>query len=367
MAIKRLYIIFLLVSSKILSSHLFENYKELKGKIAHVQIANLPTPINKFSKLNNIFIKRDDLAGYENLYGGNKVRKLEFLLADALKQGVKQIITWGCVGSNHAVATACYSKQLGLNCFLMLLNQSNSPVVKQNLLLDYYFGSTMQLYDNNKQRVEALEIILASNKDTYFIPTGGSVPLGCLGYVNAALELKWQIDNGIMPEPDYIYLPVGSCGTTAGLLLGLKLAKIKSKIIAVTVYPQSIKHFSDNIEKLFVATNKLLNDLSKDISVFEFSKEQLIINKDFCGVSYGVITPEAQEAMLLMKSDEDINLEGTYSAKAFAALIADVKNNYINKSSIVLFWNTYCGLDFSKFTSDIDYKNLPAKLHKYFN
>src|SRR5436190_320309 len=133
---KILYIISCVLSFQAYALPLFEYLPELENKIPYIQLANLPTPIEKCGEIenilnhHNIYIKRDDLTGFKNLYGGNKVRKLEFLLGDALQHHAKKIITYGCVGTNHGLATACYSNKLGLDCLLMLKNQPNSPVVR---------------------------------------------------------------------------------------------------------------------------------------------------------------------------------------------------------------------------------------------
>ncbi len=356
------------------AAYLFEHCKELDSAIAYMSFADLPTPIDRCHTLgnvlgyHNIFIKRDDLTGFDGLYGGNKVRKLEFLLADALQQGAKKIVTFGCVGTNHGLATACYARQLGLDCLLMLKHQPNSPVVRQNLLLDHYFNAEIQIFANNEIRNSALNNVLANNKDIYFFPTGGSVPLGVLGYVNAAFELKKQIQHGVMPEPDFIYLPIGSCGTTAGLLLGFALADIRSTIVAISVEPEStVDGFFKRTQELFFETNKLLNSCSRSIPLLAFPDEQLMINKDFCGTEYGGWMSNVDDAAQFMRKTEHINLEGTYSAKAFAAILADIENNVRTKDEVLLFWNTYCGLDFSHLTSTVDYKQLPAEVHNYFD
>jgi D-cysteine desulfhydrase len=289
------------------------------------------------------------------------------LLGDAVQKRTKKIITFGCVGTNHGLATACYSKQLGLDCLLMLKSQPNSRVVRQNLLLDHYFNAQIALFSNNQVRKAALDAIVEQENDTYFIPTGGSVPLGALGYVNAAFELKDQIQKGMLPEPDFIYLPIGSCGTTAGLLLGFALAKINSKIIGVAIEPEeAVDELQANTQKLFLATNELLHAQSTEVPLVEFPEAQLMINKDFCGEYYGQWLPTGDDAAQLMKNEENINLEGTYSAKAFAALIADVKNNSVMKDKVILFWNTYCGLDFSQMINTIDYHELNPEVHGYF-
>lgn len=352
--------------------YLFEQFAELKSKISHVQLTKLPTPIYRCHNLEKIvdhktiFVKRDDLTGSENLYGGNKVRKLEFLLGDVIQKGIKKVITFGCVGSNHALATACYAYKLGLDCLLFLKNQPNSSIVRQNLLLDHYFNAEIQIFRNNTERQVALEIVMAEDKAIYFIPTGGSVPLGILGFVNAAFELKAQIDEGIIPKPDAIYLPIGSCGTTAGLLLGFTLAQINSKIIAVAVESeQQINAYYDRTKKLFLETNQLLHRATNSIPLVKFPDENLILNKDFA-TNYGEWSTSSNDAIEFMKNGENITLEGTYSAKALSALIADVENNRIDKNAVLLFWNTYCGLDFSSLISPINYKELNPETHKYF-
>lgn len=352
---------------------LFNRYPELTHTLAHIELAQLPTPLMRCSHLERvvghptIFVKRDDLTATGNLYGGNKVRKLEFLLADAVRTGAKSVITYGCVGSNHALATACYAHQLGLACTLMLKPQPNSWVVRQNLLLDRHFNAEIMLFPDNATRSAALEKMLAADADAYFIPTGGSVPLGAVGYVNAAFELREHIMSGAMPQPDVIYLPVGSCGTTAGLLLGLVLAQIPSKIIAVAVEPEdTADEFAHTVRKLFMQTNQLLNALSPSIPLVAFPEDQLTINKDFCGVAYGAWLPAGDVATALMLQAEGIVTEGTYSAKPIAALCADIAQGIRKQDDVVLLWNTYCGNDFSHITQSVDYKQLHAGVHTYF-
>ena len=352
---------------------LFEEFNELTWVIPHVSIANLPTPVHRLPHLEEalhhapIFIKRDDLTGSNGLYGGNKVRKLEFLLGDALQNNATKIIIFGCVGTNHGLATACYARQLGFDCLLMLKHQPNSWVVQQNLLLDHYFKADIRLFKNNEERWVALETLLENDTDAYFFPTGGSVALGAVGYVNAALELKHQIDAGDMPMPNTIYLPVGSCGTTAGLLLGFKIAGIPSTLKAVAVEPEETPNeFYENTKKLFTEANQLLHEALPSIPLYEFPETQLAINKDFCGQEYGLWLPEGDQATEIMYETEGITLEGTYSAKPVAALIADIQNGLLSDHEVALVWNTYCGLDFSALTANVQYKELPSEVHHYF-
>lgn len=352
---------------------LFDQYQDLETQIPYIPLAQLPTPVQPCHNLEKalhhspLFIKRDDLAGSITLYGGNKARKLEFLLADAVQKGAKKIITYGSTGTNHGLATACYAHTLGLECLLMLKHQPNSPVVRQNLLLDHYFGAKIKIFANNAERDSAAQAILQSSDNTYFFPTGGSVPLGAMGFVNAAFELKQQIEEGLLPKPDYIYLPIGSCGTTAGLLLGLTMAHIDSKIVAVAIEPEDAP--DDLLEKtknLFSETNQLIHNLSDNIPLYEFPESQITINKRFCDTQYGVWTPETDAGSALMLQQEGIALEGTYSAKILVALREDIEREIRNPSDCILLWNTYCGLDFSHLTHTVNYKDLPEELHTYF-
>ncbi|MDR3646744.1 MAG: pyridoxal-phosphate dependent enzyme [Candidatus Babeliales bacterium] len=354
---------------------LFKKFPTLKDKIAYVSFCDLPTPTHKLEKLckhldhQNIYIKRDDLSGLRlkdatHLFGGNKPRKLEFLLADAQKQNAKTIVTYGCAGSNHALATAVYANHLGLNSILMLKSQPNSKAVRHNLLLDKFYNAQFQFYPNNQVRSVAAQKLLSQDNTAYFFPTGGSIALGAVAFVNAIFELKEQIDNAVMPEPDVIYLPINSCGTTAGLLLGIKAAQLKTKIIAVAVEPEEVKdQFENETKKLFLETNTLLNSLDKNFGMFAFPETRFNVNKKFCGVEYGLFTKEAVEAKKTFKQLEGIALDGTYSSKAMVALMDDVRNN---KKTVVLFWNTYCGIDYSNLTNSVDYKELPEEFHKYY-
>ncbi len=355
----------LLLTFRVDALPLFDVFAELKTTVPYVQLANLPTPVQHYDQL-SIFIKRDDLAGFENLYGGNKVRKLEFLLAEALQCKASKVITFGAAGTNHGLATACYANKLRLPCLLMLTNQPNSLVVQQNMLLDYYFQAEMRLFNSSEQRRAALEQEQQSDPAAYFIPTGGSNALGAIGFVSAAFELKEQVAQGLLPMPDRIYVPVGSAGTTAGLLLGLQLAQIKSKLVAVAVEPEGrLGKNIERIQRLFHETNQLLHNYSSTIPLLSFPVDQLALNQKFEGERYGLWLSETSAAASLVQKMTGISLEGTYSAKAAAAVIQDAQSGEFAGQTL-LFWNTFCGLDFSQLTSQIDYKQLNPALHKYF-
>lgn len=360
-------------------TYLFKAFPVLQKNLPHVSLCDVPTPLVKLEHFGdavghkNIFMKADYLTGKKideapfHLYGGNKPRKLEFLLADARAKNAETIVTYGGVGSGCALATTVYAHELGFkHCVLMLKNQPNSPVVRHNLLLDYYYGAELRFSNNNQASRSAAQEILRNSPTAYLIPLGGSNEIGAIGFVNAACELKEQIQQGAVQEPDLIYIPVGSCGSVAGLLLGLQAVGLQSKIVAVGVAPEDVDdEFYDTTKKLFAKTNALLNRLDPSFKVFAFPEDKLIMNKKFTGTQYGLFTQEAVEAIKLFNRAEHVQLEGTYSAKPIAALIDDVAQGVIADKTI-LYWNTYCGLDYSALTKTVDYKTLPVEFHKYF-
>jgi 1-aminocyclopropane-1-carboxylate deaminase/D-cysteine desulfhydrase-like pyridoxal-dependent ACC family enzyme len=355
------------------SNELFNYFPSLKNVISYVSLGNLPTPIHHAKQLEqklpcaSLYIKLDNLTGDP---GGNKVRKLEFLLADALAHNVNCVITFGCVGSNHALATAAYAHKLGLSCILMLQPQANSRIVQRNLLLDSHAQAEMVFAPTNKLRaLSALYQCLHHKLETgtlpYVIPTGGSCALGILGYVNAAFELKKQIEAQELPEPDRIYVPLGSCGTFVGLLLGLKAAGIKSTLVGVAVEPDGQQAFIKQIRHLFEETNLLLHQADKTFPLFECNESDFVILDNFAGKGYALFTQEGVDAIKLLQETEDIILDGVYTAKAFSGFLHDIKHNNYQQHSC-LFWNTFWADNSSEITSHINYKTLPKGLHPFF-
>jgi len=359
---------------------LFEKYPTLKKALPHVSLGSYPTPIGEMKKigqklqLNSFFVKRDDLsggilAGGNDLpFGGNKVRKLEFLFGDLLAHGIKEVIAVGDAGSNFALATAAYAKQLGIQSTSMLVPQVNAHYVRRNLLLNHYCDAKLYYYPTDELRDIMVVGKFWRNKQKgkecpYIFPSGGSSPLGVIGFVNAVFELKEQIEKGIMPEPDYLYVPFCSWGTAVGLLLGIQASKLKTKVVAVSVGRQETLTSGKD---LFEHANKLLRDLDPSFPLCEFSNGAFEFNNNFLGDGYAHFTKEGMDANKLLNDTEGIILAGTYSGKACAALLDDVKKGKIKKDDTVLFWNTYCAESFEDITKNIDYKNLPPCFHCYF-
>ncbi len=351
--------------------HLFERYPILVDRLPRLTLGNFPTPVEKLSGLcrrlgrDNLYIKRDDLSG--RTYGGNKVRKLEFLLAEARKYGAVRVITSGGAGSNHALATAHYAKQMGLPTVLMLFRQPNSHTVRENLLMNLHNGAELFHHDSYQEHLQALaeavqEYRAADRKEPYVIPLGGSSPLGAVGYVNAGLELADQVAAGEIPLPSRIFIALGTMGTTAGLLLGLKAAGIRVSLHAVRVVPDYVAD-RDKCTRLFCQVNMLLRELDPSFPVCSIEPGELVIHDEYFGEKYGLFTPEAVVAAKLLRESDGIILDGTYTGKACAAFLAGVGSS---GEDTALFWNTKNSRPFPASVFASDYRLLPAPCHSYF-
>jgi D-cysteine desulfhydrase len=363
------------------SNILFYYYPSLKQNLSYIALSDLPTPVTFCTTLSEqfttrIFVKHDGMTGKvgpdgRRMLGGNKLRKLSYLLADAKAHGHDTILTFGCAGSNHAVQTAAYAKELGLHCICMLMPQHNAHIVRRNLLLQGAYGSELYFSPHRQARaLDTLDICLAYKKQgkmmPYIIPTGGSVARGAIGYVEAAFELKEQIMAGLLPTPDHIYVTLGSAGTAAGLLLGCKAAGITSNIHLIINEPEEYKKEAwEKLHKLYTATNELLHKLDPSFAYYELKETDCTMVDGYTGTEYGLFTPEAVEAMGVMKVTESIELEGVYTGKCFTALLADLRAGTLADSN-VLFWNTFCAEPMEHLTSVVDYRDLPAVFHPYF-
>jgi D-cysteine desulfhydrase len=359
---------------------LFEQYHLLGEKLPHISLGEFPTPVQRLERLGtelgigHLYIKRDDLSG--KLYGGNKPRKLEFILGNAIRSGVREVMTFGGAGSNHALATTIYAQYVGLKSISMLVPQPNARYVRDNLLMGHYYGAELHSCGAELESVRNPPLVclatmyqliqrrLKSGCFPYLIPPGGSSPLGVTGFVNAAFELRKQIANDEMPEPEYIYVACGTLGTAAGLLLGLRAAKLNSRVVSVRVTSEKFVNTRRMI-KLINRTNSLIHSLDPSFPIFEFSVTDADIRHDYFGKRYALFTKEAMEAVSLMRECEGIKLDGTYTGKALAALIDDAKNESLRGKS-VLFWNTLNSRSRPESISNLDYRDLPRCFHRYF-
>jgi len=263
---------------------------------------------------------------------------------------------------------AIYADRLGLKCSSYLLPQANAHYVRRNLLASYRHHARLHACSYFSIAGGVLGGLMRATVQNRalpgFIQPGGSSPLGIVGYINAALELKEQIDAGLIPEPDRIYVPLGSMGTTIGLLLGLKVAGVRSRVMAVRVLEEI---FSSPwlLRRRFRATSAFLHGLDPSFPKLDCPMEALEINNDYLGDGYARFTSKDVEAATLMREHCGIIMSGTYSAKAFAALVGDARKGIL-KDQTILFWNTYNSRDMSAMTDGMDYHLLPRGFHRYF-
>jgi D-cysteine desulfhydrase len=353
------------------SSHalpLFQQYPALEKAIPWIRLANLPTPVQPFNTLetsatpvSNLWIKRDDKSS--ELYGGNKVRKLEFVLAEALQQGKTKLLTFGAIGTNHGVATALSCQKYGLKCKVLLFDQAVTSTVQNNLKLMQCFGAEL-VYKGSLFRtvLSFYSSRLLGKSDTYYLFAGGSNLAGCIGFVNAAFELKQQIEQGLIPQPDLIYCPVGSNATAAGLALGCSLAGLKSKVIGVRVAPSFLGVIpvctSKTIYTLMARTYKLLRQ--SDRSIPDIVLPNINLEESYYGEGYGQPLKAGMEATEIF-SRAGIKLEPTYTAKTAAAVLKQCAEH---PEKTILYWHTYNSADMSSILAGADTSALPQELRQ---
>jgi D-cysteine desulfhydrase len=324
---------------------LFAACPELEVSLPRVTLASGPSPVRRLSALEehlgrpDLWLKNDGLLG--TMYGGNKIRKLEFILADVLRRRFSTILTFGGTGSHHCLATALYARELGIRVAAVLVEQPETDEVRENLRqLEQAGARTVRAGGLSSAVVRAVWLNLRCMqlglppRPPYFLRPGGSTPVGCVGYVNAAFELADQVRQGLLPEPRTIVLPLGSNGTTAGLLLGLRLAELDASVIAVQVSDIPTVGAA-GVARLANATARLLRRQGASIPPLSFGPHDLTVISDAQVRRYGHPTPKGEEAKDLLSRLEGLELDSTYTAKTVAALIerADLPQP-------LLYWHT---------------------------
>lgn len=277
------------------------------------------------------------------IFGGNKVRKLEHLLAEARLSGARSVVTVGGIGSSHVAATALYARQLGMSCAAVVFPQPVSPMVHTALGICGSLGVKLLPCPSRLLIPLYLERARRQQDAPYIIGPGGSSPLGTLGHVSAGLELGEQIKAGQLPQPDDIFITLGSGGTMAGLYLGLGLAGIQSRIMGVRVVERALCNRT-YLRILIHRTRKLLRGHGLEVPL---PPNPLVVLHDQFGGRYGRSTPAAAQAMALVEQLEGLHLETTYTAKTMASLLDYCENR--GKGRRILFWNTHNSRDISSF------------------
>ena len=353
---------------------LFERLPGLRESVAWVPLGEYPTPVEKMSGLcaaeglNEFHVKRDDLSS--PYYGGNKVRKLEFLLARAQALGHGTVITYGAVGSNHVLATVVHAERLGLKTIALLAPQPNAAYVRKNLLLDYLHGAGFAVAKTMAGIPVAFARGLAggfdrqSRKFPYVIFPGGSEVWGTLGYIDGCLELAAQVREGLLPEPEYIFVTYGSGSTAAGLIVGVRLAGLRSRVVAVRV----VDKVACNRWILGFHVNRAVDFINRHCpgtGLKRVHPREILFIDDFAGPTYARFTPEGMEAVAKANKCDGIKLDGTYTGKTMAGALDFLGRNNL-RGRPALFWNTLSSAELWPQVKDLDYHVLPEAFHKYF-
>lgn len=308
-----------------------------------ISLANTPTPIEslvRFSEATGgptIFIKRDDLTGLAT--GGNKTRKLEFLIGDAISKGADTVITAGGPQSNHCRQTAAAAARAGLDCHLVFGGSSDSPL-NGNRFLDQVLGAHEHWTPKGTRESKMAELetsLTAQGRRPYVIPVGGSNSIGALGYVAAMYELKAQMETHSL-EFDRIVYATSSGGTQAGMTVGAKASGFAGALTAISIdqVPDGTSSFDYKAFVLDIAKAAVQESGLN----FPLSLEDFAINYDFLGAGYGVVGDPERKAIRLMAQTEGILVDPVYSGRALAGLIALVEEGKIKNTERVLFWHT---------------------------
>lgn len=314
------------------------------SRFPRVSLAHLPTPLEFLPRLTehlggpNIYVKRDDCTGLGT--GGNKTRKLEFLMADAVANNADVIITQGAVQSNHARQTAAAACKMGMACELVFekrVTDASDPYLNSgNVLLDRIFGANLRDVEKGTDMDAAMESVAAELRDAgktpYIIPGGGSNRIGALGYVDCALEFMAQAkDQGFVI--DHVVHATGSAGTQAGLIVGIRASGADIPLLGIGVNaPQDVQE--EKVYKLAVETAEYVG------SPGAVSREDIVANCDYVGEGYGIPTKEMNDAVMLLARLEGLLFDPVYSGKGLAGMIDLVGKGYFGDARNIIFIHT---------------------------
>ena len=317
-----------------------ERFPRTAATLPRVPICALPTPVRAAPGLGeDVWVKDDALSA--DPWGGNKPRKLEWVLAAAKAGGYGTVVTFGGIGTNHGLATATYARREGMRCVLALVEQPRTQEVERKLARLRTAATRVHLTGTARRTALAIPYLalryaqLRPPRPPYLLPPGASSPLGAVGFVEAALELAAQVEAGELPEPAAVTVALSSGGTAAGLAAGLAIAGLGTRVDAVLVNDQ-LKLTEASLTRLARRTLRLLAKRGADVDGVELNEIRVL--RGFMGAGYGHATPEGGEAQRLGADAEGLALDPVYTAKALAAIRAGASG-----AGPILFWNTNNG------------------------
>jgi D-cysteine desulfhydrase len=307
-----------------------------------------PTPVEPLAlpgvAPGTCFVKRDDRSC--PLYGGNKPRKLEFVLGAAAARGTRRLVTSGGIGTHHGLATAILGRSLGMATTVVCVPQPLTKHVLEQLEAMLAFGTELifarTVPGAAARTIQSLLRSAVAGERPELVPTGGSSAVGDIGFVSAAFELAEQIEAGLVPEPREIYLPIGSGGSLSGLALGVRLAGLRARIIGVLV-TDILPPGPRRIAALARGTLARLRRLDPTLPAVSIGPADFEITRAQLGPAYGADTDAGRTAARLAGA-AGLTLEQTYTAKCFAELLARTADG--RAETPLLFWNTYNSVDF---------------------
>lgn len=330
-----------------------EEAKNLLARLPRTSLGFYPTPLHKLERLSaelgvNIYLKRDDLSGVST-FGGNKMRKLEYLLGDALAQGADTVFTYGATQSNHAMQTVAAACKCGLHPVLYLVSvvEPDKETLRANLLLDYIYGAEVHIVQMEPGEEEAdaearsfamgaehVERLRAEGKHPYDVPMGGASPVGSVGFAGGFVELEEQCAAAGI-KPDYLYHASGTGGTLAGLAAGRALLGADMRIVSVAVSPKDEGYEARTAD----LANRALGVIgaSNDVRV---SAEDLQVERGYFAPGYEIPNEWGNAAIRRLARTEGVLMDTVYSGKAFGGLLDHIERGVVPQGSTVVFWHT---------------------------
>ena len=330
-----------------------EEAKNLLARLPRTSLGFYPTPLHKLERLSaelgvNIYLKRDDLSGVST-FGGNKMRKLEYLLGDALAQGADTVFTYGATQSNHAMQTVAAACKCGLHPVLYLVSvvEPDKETLRANLLLDYIYGAEVHIVQMEPGEEEAdaearsfamgaehVERLRAEGKHPYDVPMGGASPVGSVGFAGGFVELEEQCAAAGI-KPDYLYHASGTGGTLAGLAAGRALLGADMRIVSVAVSPKDEGYETRTAD----LANRALGVIgaSNDVRV---SAEDLQVERGYFAPGYEIPNEWGNGAIRRLARTEGVLMDTVYSGKAFGGLLDHIERGVVPQGSTVVFWHT---------------------------
>ncbi|HEY2747177.1 MAG TPA: pyridoxal-phosphate dependent enzyme [Polyangia bacterium] len=348
---------------------LFRAFPALTGRVPWLPLGRFPTAVSRLERLLppsvELWIKHDDASG--TAYGGNKVRKLEFLLGDAKARGARRLVTLGAIGSHHVLATAIYGRQSGFTVDAVVFPQPLTDHVREQMIADVAAGAALHPvrgYTGVPWRVWQQR----RGRGVAWISAGGSSPIGSLGWVSAGLELLEQIARGELPRPDVIYVALGSCGTAAGLLVGLagapSLPRLDARVVGVRVVDRMVSN--ERVTRRLAARTAAHLVARGEDWFNHFRPPPFTVDHRFFGGAYGRATP-ASDGAVARAAAVGLTLEPTYTGKAMAALLADADAGAL-EGKRALFVNTYSSVDLAPLVAaGPGVAALPRALQRHFD